>query len=463
MGRYISQTWYGNHQALRARDRRGGRFDAYIPHLLKGWQPLLTGDVIAFLTETERILIDTATRLKPRAGGDICFWGESLGSSHIEGVTPNVKRVVQALAKRQHTGNDSARGPVAEVIGNIDATAEAQQMLTNRHDLRLATLLDAHRTLMSASPTPRLGGVVREEQNWIGGNDWHPLDGDFVPPPASECMVLLEDLVEYLRTDEHPPLLQAAIAHAQFEMIHPFGDGNGRMGRAILYGVLKERCVPNNLMPPVSLALANNRENYLDALREFESYVGEPNALGRSVALGRWLEVLAVAVQQSSAAVVRYQEAVTVLQGHWRVAVGGRARRSVAAAVLDYLPANPSVTASTLADATGYSQHRCAAALRRLETAGVAKSRTIGPSLRVYDADKVYDAFAVMSSTVCDMNASPSDYALVLAEPLLQDSRSPGPVSPSLVLCPKKVKSTGLSCGLVRGHKGHCRHLRSRR
>lgn len=159
---------------------------------------------------------------------------------------------------------------------------------------------------------------------------------------------------------------------------------------------------------------------------------------------------------------VRYQEAITVLQGHWRAAVGGRTRRSVAAAVLDYLPANPSVTAATLVDATGYSEHRCAAALRRLEAAGIVKSRSIGPSLRVYDADKVFDAFSVMSSTVCDINASPSDYALVLADPLLRDSRSPDKVSMSVVLCTKQVKSTGLPCGLVRGHEGHCRHLRSR-
>ena len=109
---------------------------------------------------------------------------------------------------------------------------------------------------------------------------------------------------------------------------------------------------------------------------------------------------------------VRYQQAIGTLQNHWRAAVGGRKKRSVAAAVIDYLPANPSVTTKTLADATGFSHRRCGDALRRLEVAGVVKGRAAGPSLRVYDADKVFEAFNVMSSTVCDAEASGSDYAL---------------------------------------------------
>ena len=419
MGRHIPQKWYGNPRALRARDRRGGRFNAYTPHPLEDWQPLLPADTVAFLGETERILVETASCLRPSVGGDICFWAESLGSSHIEGLAPAPKRVVQALAKRQHTGEAAAHGAVAEVISNIDATTLAQQMLAQRQDLRLETLLDAHRTLMDTSPTPHFGGVVRSDQNWVGGNDWHPLDDSFVPPPPQMCLPLLEDLLTYLRGDDHPPLLQAAVAHAQFETIHPFGDGNGRAGRAVSYGVLKHRCVADGMMPPVSLALSRNRDAYLGSLAEFQTYVGAPDHPDRTRALTRWLEVLADAVQQSSTAVVRYQQVISTLQSHWRTAVGGRRKRSVAASVIDYLPANPSVTTKTLAKATGFSERRCGDALRRLEVAGVVKGRSAGPSLRVYDADKVFDAFDVMSSTVCDARASRSDYALLLAVPCL--------------------------------------------
>ena len=68
MGRHISQQWHGNPNALRASDRRGGRFDAYVPHMLMGWQPRVEADVFAFLSETERILWETASRMNPSAG-----------------------------------------------------------------------------------------------------------------------------------------------------------------------------------------------------------------------------------------------------------------------------------------------------------------------------------------------------------------------------------------------------------
>lgn len=467
MGKHVSQKWYGNPSALRARDRRGGRFSAYIPHPLEGWQPLLPADAVTFMAEAEQTLVDTARQLKPRAGGDICFWAESLGSSRIEGVAPSPKRVVRALARRRHTGGDTARGATAEVIANIDATTQAQQMLTERRQLHVQTLLDAHRTLMDASPTPHLGGVVRTEQNWVGGNDWHPLDDCFVPPPAKMCQPLLEDLVAYLRGADHPPLLQSAIAHAQFETIHPFGDGNGRAGRAVLYGVLKQRCAGDGMMPPVSLALSRNRDAYLDALADFQTYVGDADDPARSEALTRWLEALATAVLQASGAVVGYQAAVQALQQRWRDAVGGRRGRSVASAVIDYLPANPSVTPRTLAEATGFSERRCGDALRRLEAAKIVKGRTAGPSLRIYDADRVFDAFSVMSSTVCDPAASEDEYALVLARPFLETQdreRAPqASFSSGMAMCRRSVVSTGLPCGLAAGHGGHCRHLPHRK
>ena len=136
--------------------------------------------------------------------------------------------------------------------------------------------------------------------------------------------------------------------------------------------------------------------------------------------------------------------------------------------MIDYLPANPSVTAKTLAAATGFSERRCGDALRRLEAAKVVKGRTVGPSVRVYDADKVFDAFNVMSSTVCDPRSSAGAYALVLAAPFIEASGVSG--SGSLLVddaaaaqCQLNVRSTGLPCGLVRGHGGHCRHLPHRK
>ena len=134
--------------------------------------------------------------------------------------------------------------------------------------------------------------------------------------------------------------------------------------------------------------------------------------------------------------------------------------------MIDYLPANPSVTVKTLAAATGFSERRCGDALRRLEAAKVVKGRTVGPSVRVYDADKVFDAFNVMSSTVCDPPRGRTLWCL----PRRSSRR---PVFPGLVGCwsmtPLRSASSRLSprvclaVSFVGTGALQCRHLPHRK
>ena len=472
MGYQVEQMWHGNPTAIRARDRRGGRFAAYMPHPLVGWQPALPADVAAAIADAENDLRDTAVACAPTSGTGMFFWAESLGSSRIEGVAPGTKKVVHALARRERTPARELHGSVGEVVANIDANNTALGLLADRETISVMTLLDAHRVLMDASPTPHLGGRIRDEQNWVGGSDYHPLDGDFVPPPADQCQPLLDDLVAYLSGDDHSALLQAAIAHAQFETIHPFGDGNGRTGRAILYAVLKHRLSGSEdaVLPPVSLALSRDRDSYLAALVAYQSYIGPADGSGRADALAPWLEALTAAARRSCRAVRGYMEAMRSLQDRWQEAAGGRQRRSAVAAAIDCLPAHPSLTPSVLASLTGYTEARAAAALRHLEMVRVVKSRTVEAGMRVYDADRVFDAYEVMASTVCDQHASAADYAEVVADPFVAPSRKAQRAGlggrdgdDGWSVCPLRVKSTGQRCGLQAGHMGHCRHLPHRK
>ncbi len=466
MGKLVAQHWHGNVAALRPRDRRAGDFAAYIPHRVSGWQPLLSADVAAFIAEAEHELRSTASELTALGTSDgVFFWAESLGSSRIEGVSPATRRVVHALLRRQHFPDREFHDSVFEVVGNIDANNKALAMLANRSELEMQSLLEAHRVLMKPSPTPYLGGVVRADQNWIGGNDWHPLEGGFVPPPPEHCSELLEDLLEYVRSDGHSPLLQAAIAHAQFETIHPFGDGNGRAGRGLLYGVLKQRCASDAVMPPVSLALSRNKDRYMDSLARVQRFVGEPDDPTRTEAIVPWLEVLATSVHQSCVAVRNYHSAVQGLQQRWRAVAGGRQRRSVLAAAISRLPLHPSMTPGYLSSLTGHSEKRCAAALRRLETVGIVKSRRADTKLRVYDADRVFDAYEIMASTISDPAASVNDYDEVLSQPFIETSHNDEHLEAPAgwAQCPRQVTSTQKPCSLRRGHHGACRHLAHRK
>ena len=135
---------------------------------------------------------------------------------------------------------DTGDRVAGEVAANVLAMVSAVRAACRGDRFTLGDLLAVHRTLMGHSPRSEWAGQIRERQNWIGGSAYTPIGSRFVPPPE-HVPALLEDLIDYVNGDEHPPLLQAALAHAQFEMIHPFGDGNGRAGRALIHVVLARR------------------------------------------------------------------------------------------------------------------------------------------------------------------------------------------------------------------------------
>ena len=204
MGTYRTQTWQGNPAAPTAHERRIGAFEAYVPHDLVGWHPLLPADMAGFVAPAELDLSETASVLTPNAAStSMFFWAESLGSSRIEGVSPRPRRVVHTMIAEASPSPPHRHGAVGEAIGNIEATQEALRILEHPSALTVDDLRNAHRVLMRSSSAPFLGGALKTTQNWTGGNDWHPLDGDFVPPPPEQCLPLMEDLVVYLRTADH--------------------------------------------------------------------------------------------------------------------------------------------------------------------------------------------------------------------------------------------------------------------
>src|SRR5207302_3067265 len=135
-------------------------------------------------------------------------------------------------------------------------------------------------------------------QNWIGGNDYNPCGADFVPPPPEFVPDLLLDLVAYLDSDDYSPLVQAAIAHAQFETIHPFADGNGRVGRALIHAVLRRRGLAPRYVPPISLVLATESRSYIGGLTAYR-YMGEPTSAAAQEGVANWMGTFASATARA--------------------------------------------------------------------------------------------------------------------------------------------------------------------
>ncbi|MGH7563904.1 MAG: Fic family protein [Gemmatimonadota bacterium] len=287
---------------------------------------------------------------------------ESIASSKVEGMQIGVRELARAEARLEVGGK--ASGTAVEVLANIDAMELAVHEAAAVERFSKNEIVAIHRRLMENAPNARIAGQIRTRQNWIGGNDYNPCGADFVPPPPEHVPVLLADLCEAANDDQLPPLVQAALVHAQFESIHPFDDGNGRTGRALIHVVLRRRDVAPAYVPPISVRLAAARDHYITGLNGF-----------RADRIGEWIEQFAAVATGAAHLATAYLRAVRELGASWRaqLASSGNAPRADAAAwaVLEVLPAHPIISAPVAAAATGRSKPSIYQALRELQRVGV--------------------------------------------------------------------------------------------
>ncbi len=259
-------------------------------------------------------------------------------------------------------------------------------------ELTPALLLESHALLMRGTRFEDRAGEFREEQNWIGGSEFNPCSAEFVPPPPELVPGLIEDLCGFCGRDDLPAIAQAAIAHAQFETIHPFFDGNGRIGRAIIHVVLKARGLAPRFVPPVSLVLATRSRDYVAGLTATR-YLGDPGSAEAMSGLNQWIGAFAAAVTRSVEDARSYDEKVGEMQSAWRRRLGRVRRNSAVDLLIGVLPSAPVVTVKTASELIGRTQQAVNQALPRLVEAGVVRQTSIGNRNRAFEAEEVIDAF----------------------------------------------------------------------
>lgn len=343
---------------------RGRRAHAFVPTRLADRNLALDGRTVAAAARAQAAIEHGAERM-PEDFADfaplarLLLRAEGVASSFIEGVTAPVVDVV--LAEADESGEPSAAGWVA---ANLAAVTEAIEGAP-AGPLTIERLFRWHRTLMTGSPTPAQHvGVLRAEQGWIGGTS--PLDAHLVTPPPEEVAALVDDLIAYLDRHDVDPVSQAAIAHAQFETIHPFADGNGRVGRVLVAWTLVRR-LSLITPPPVSTRIAADVGAYSAGLALFR--MGDHNT---------WVRWFADAVSGAGRAQQELIASVQRLHGEWRERLtaprrAARRLRSDAAAwrVLDLLPRLLVLTGPIVARELAIPLKSATAALRELVDAGV--------------------------------------------------------------------------------------------
>ena len=381
MARYETRSWPSDPSAPGGRaERRAFSYRAFVPNPIADLQMALPSNVAAAVSSAERA-VDALNRDPPRlASLEVLarrlLHAESVASSRIEGLVLSQRRLARAEAESAAARDETARS----VLGNVAAMEHAVALGAEAQPVRLEDVLGIHRLLLLATTTPQIAGQLRERQNWIGGNAYNPGRADFVPPPHEYVKELMADLVAFMNRTDLPPAVQAAIAHAQFETVHPFADGNGRVGRALIHVVLRRRGLALRYVPPVSLVLAADAKAYVAGLTAFRE--------DRST---DWILVFAQALQRAAVEASELALRLAELQEKWRERAGRPRRHSSAEALIVQLPAHPIVTVATAQNLLGRSKQAVNEAIGVLAERGVLHPITLARRNRAWEARELFE------------------------------------------------------------------------
>jgi Fic family protein len=296
---------------------------------------------------------------------------ESVASSKIERINPDPAESAKAFAGIE-AGRDARL---------VAAAATAVTSLINSpRPLDPGAIMEAHRLLLSNDPSQANElGQYRDVQNWIGGSDFSPRNALYVPPPAGLVESLMDDLTRFAARTDFGALAQAAVLHAQFESIHPFTDGNGRIGRALINTLLRHRNVTNMVVVPVASVMLADVDGYFNQLGRYRE--GDANAF--IVYLARALVAACDAAEESA-------HALADLPERWLDAARPRAKSS-AALLIEVLAASPVVTSASAGQLIGTTPKATLGGLDQLESAGVLTEITGNGRDRVWVAHDVLD------------------------------------------------------------------------
>ncbi|WP_208759106.1 Fic family protein [Microbispora triticiradicis] len=400
MAGYVEASWPMAWAAPSKREKRGGLYRPYRPDPLVGRPLLMPAGIAEEAAAVERFVrrliahpaghgIDGLARFLLRS--------EAIASSRIEGLQASPQQVALAELADQDTGVSKGFTATARLVANnVTALRHAVTDLVTVDAVSVARIIALHQALL---PEERHHGL-REVQNWVGGSEWHPLDAEFVPPPPEDVPSLLEDLSSYMNGAEHAAIVQAALVHAQFETIHPFTDGNGRVGRALIHTVLTRRGLTPSAILPISLVLLTRSDEYVSGLMAYR-YAGDSTSAEAQAAVGAWLRTFLAATRTAAEQAEKFADELSRLHEEWverhhrfRESQGLRAAPrsdSAVARLLDLLPAVPVVTARTVERLLAVTHPAARQALEELAGAGILHPKQVERNARGYLAREVFD------------------------------------------------------------------------
>ena len=383
LGHHERRLWEPNPGAMGGRQvRRGGWYEAFIPAEIADRGFALDEDVIAGVASATKALA-RLNSAEPRltslnALASALLRSESTASSRLEGLSISQKRLARAAFEdSDRPGKDNT---AAEILGNVKAMKQAVALGVSGEEVSVDHIRDIHRTLLRFSVDRKIAGVIRTRQNWIGTNPFSPIGAVYVPPPPEHVHRLLEDLCRFIARKDIAPIVQAAIVHAQFENIHPFADGNGRAGRALIHTVLRRGGEAVNYVPPISLVLGATQRSYVAGFGEFSS--GDVSG---------WCDLFVAATERAAKEAERMASTIDDRQAEWLQRLGNPRRDAVVRQLIANLPGQPVIDVAAGSKLTGRSHVTVNNGLLQMEDAGIIRKLNEKKWGRAWECDELLD------------------------------------------------------------------------
>lgn len=376
---YESHPWQSRddvHTTRAARLRARAPYRAAVPAAIAELEVSLPGHVLAATDDACQAIarFDAELGAEIASFAPILLRSESAASSKIENLTASARAIAEAAL-----GHGSRNASL--IVANQRAMSAAIA-LADRLDAR--AILDMHDALLHDS-APAIAGKWRNEQVWIGGSNFSPHDALFVPPRHELVVDAIDDLVRFVARVDIPTLAHVAITHAQFETIHPFPDGNGRVGRALVHAQLRHADLTRNVTVPVSAGLLGDLDAYFGALESYRQ--------GDIVPI---VELFAAAALASLDNGRRLVYGIRHVRMEWTDRVKAR-RGSTTWAAADAVLRQPVITAAALSSELGVSVTNVYRLIQPLVDAGALVEFTNTKRSRLWRAPEVLeilDAFA---------------------------------------------------------------------
>lgn len=364
-------------------DRELGTYRSAVVPKIADVTPTLTAATSIALVGAE----EAVASLQRRAGPDLAalsgalLRSESVASSRIEYLNaPHQDVALAALGMARGGTGPAARTAARAMAANMSAMVRALEVGDTHRPVTVQDVLEVHRVLMEDDRlTASEAGMIRVVQNWIGGSDYSPRGAMFVPPDPRRLSAGLQDLAVFSNRNDLSPVTLAAIAHAHFETLHPFVDGNGRTGRALVHMLWQRTRFAAVAVVPVSTVLLADVETYFEGLQDYR----EGNVDG-------WTAQFAVATARAAHAGADLAQQVQDLHASWVEDVNPR-HGSAVESLLNLLLTHPVLDIATIRAHLRKDPSNLYRALERLTQAGVLTEITDQHRHQVWVAVDVFD------------------------------------------------------------------------